>query len=189
LRVLNALVLIASFASGCAKQQPVNVSLMSPQQKQYEGEIRPRFFELDHEKKGWIRVEITDGMRTIDDELHKGVEVPVAAAEVPKGHYDKVRFGYVLIHQPAPVAPSVPEVHGAISGERNPNEDMSGPSVSGERPHDAPPAEPVREEGEVILDQPFCLDGTDGQQIVVEITRDESSLGAAPRFTLKAPGC
>jgi hypothetical protein len=179
-------VALVTLVAGCAKQMPVGVSLVSPEQSRFEGEIRPRYFELQHEKDGWIRVEVAEGMRQIDSALDKGVEVPVASADVPKGQYDKLRFAYVMVREPTPMAPQVPPAEGGISGERD---DPAG-GISGSRePTSAPAAEPVREEGEIVLDQKFCLDGTVGQQIVVEITRDESSLGAAPRFTLKAPGC
>jgi hypothetical protein len=180
------LVALVTLLAGCAKQMPVGVSLISPERARFEGEIRPRWFELDHVQDGWIRIEVTEGMRSIDSALDKGVEVPVASAAVPKGQYDKLRFAYVIVRDPVPMAPEVPPAEGGISGSRD---DPAG-GISGSRaPTSAPPSEPVREEAEVVLDQKFCLDGTAGQQIVVEITRDESTLGAAPRFTLEAPGC
>ncbi|MEQ1501931.1 MAG: hypothetical protein ABMB14_06855 [Myxococcota bacterium] len=74
---------------GCVKQVPIEIDLAAVGQAS-PGDVVPRYVELMHEGRGWIRVELPPEVRA-----SAGSEpFRLTTADLPTGRYEAFRFGY-----------------------------------------------------------------------------------------------
>lgn len=145
-------------AAGCARVASVDIAMTG----RSELAVVPRQVELQHEREGWIRVDLAP-------RSSPSGETELATAELPKGRYEAIRLVY-------DVSP----------GDREVTESRSAGGVYAERPGVA--AVPTSEREEATWWRPFCIRSGDDEIVLRLVPHDPASSGTL-QVDVRAPQC
>lgn len=145
-------------ATGCARVASVDIAMTG----RSELAVVPREVELQHEKEGWIRVDLAPRSTSPG-------QTELATADLPKGRYEAIRLVY-------DVSP----------GDREVRESRGAGGVYAERPGGA--AVPKAEREEATLWQPFCIRSGDDEIVLRLVPHDPASSGTL-QVDVRAPEC
>lgn len=154
MRGIVALFASALLATGCAKDVPVEVAMVSAHDRPTDFAFVPRTLDVRHAEDGWLRVPLTATAQDLEL-LEYGHRIELATTNLPRGDYTGLRVTY-LVPVPEPERTVRPASRSADSPRRVVRTSDIGRGFR---------------ERQVTIQRPFCIDRSGDDRILLQVQR------------------